>query len=57
MKPSKNTKIILERISEKLFGKEYILLTHAEMFKTVSILKRATKIYQARLEHGFIGRG
>jgi hypothetical protein len=54
MKPSEKTKIILERISEKLFGKEYILLTHKEMMKVVATLKKATEIYQARKAHNFI---
>jgi hypothetical protein len=53
MKASKQTTIMLKRISEKLFGKDYILLTHAEMLKTVSMLKRATLIHKARLEHNF----
>jgi hypothetical protein len=28
-------------------------LTHKEMLRTVSILKKATLIHQARLEHNF----
>lgn len=54
MRPSKKTNIMLERISEKLFGKEYILLTHKEMLRVVATLTKATQIYKARAEHGFI---
>lgn len=46
--------IMLERISEKLFGKEYILLTHSEMMKVVKTLKKVTQIYNARRQHNFI---
>lgn len=57
MHQSGKTQIMLERVSEKLFGKEYILLTHKEMLKTVATLKKATEIYQAREAHDFFWRG